>query len=59
MKRKTSYVRSPPAKRQHIERSDTQVLVEAAITNTKSVREQAEPYCLYTAKLLLEALMPS
>jgi len=59
MKRKTSYVRSPPAKRQHIERSDPQVPVEAAITDTKSVREQAEPYRLYTAKLPLEALTPS
>lgn len=59
MKRKASHVRSPPAKRQCVEHDDTQDPTEAAITDIKSVREQAEPYRLCTAKFPLEALTPS
>jgi len=59
MKRKASHVPSLLTKQQHIECSSTQVPMEAVITDTKSLREQAKPYRLCIAKLLLEALMPS
>jgi hypothetical protein len=58
MKRKAISVRSPPAKRQRM-KDDAQDPVEAALTDAKSVREQAKPYHLCTAKFPLEALTPS
>jgi hypothetical protein len=58
MKRKAVGVCSLSAKRQ-CAKDDAQDLVEAALRDAKSVREQAEPYRLSTAKFPLEALTPS
>ena len=58
MKRKAIGVSSLSAKRQ-CAKDDAQDLVEAVLRDAKSVREQAEPYRLSTAKFPLEALTPS
>ena len=59
MKRKANYVRSLPTKRQCVKHNDAQDPTAAEIIDAKSVREQAEPYRLCTAKFPLEALTPS
>jgi hypothetical protein len=58
MKRKAIGVCTLSAKRQRV-KDDAHDTVEAALTDVKSVREQAEPYRLSTAKFPLKALTPS